>query len=496
MGLLTSSSSRCTATRARWPGSWATRCLLSLARPLPTRTTRNGPAGRRWRSSPGARGYAGKLERERGISGFDVRVGINTGLVVVGEVGSDLRVEYTAMGDAVNLAARMEQNAPPGGILMTHETYRFVRGVFDVLPQEPLLVKGRAESVQTYLVEGAKPRAFRKPTRGVEGVETRMIGREAEFKHLQESFQTMMEDGELQMVTVCGEAGVGKSRLLHEFDLWSELLPEQFYYFKGRAGPEMQNQPYSLIRDLIGFRFQIEDSDRPEVVREKLEEGAAVALGPGEGSQRCAHFVGRLAGFEFGESRHLAGVQDDAQRFRDLALVHLIDYFAGMAAQLPVLLLLEDLHWADDSSLDALNHLALNLAEPAGDDRLCGAAGAVRAATALGRGPGLSQPAVAGAAVQVGQPAVGSRDPAKGGGGAPGAARPGGVWRRGQSLFHRRADQDAGRGRRHRGGEDGWRIEPGRLAEIRVPPTVNGVLQARLDRLPPVSVQCCSKHRW
>ena len=80
----------------------------------------------------GARAYAEKLKAERGVEGFNVRVGINTGLVVVGEVGSDLRVEYTAMGEAINLAARMEQNAPPGHVLVSHETYRLVRGLFEV----------------------------------------------------------------------------------------------------------------------------------------------------------------------------------------------------------------------------------------------------------------------------------------------------------------------------------------------------------------------------
>ena len=102
----------------------------------------------------GAREYAAKLERELGIRGFNVRVGIHTGQVVVGEVGSDLRAEYTAMGDAVNLAARMEQNAPTGGVLITQATYRHVRGVFDVQAQPPLHVKGRAEPVQSYVVEG------------------------------------------------------------------------------------------------------------------------------------------------------------------------------------------------------------------------------------------------------------------------------------------------------------------------------------------------------
>jgi hypothetical protein len=144
----------------------------------------------------------------------------------------------------------MERNAPPGGILITHDTYRHVRGVFDVLRQEPLSVKGKRESVRTYLVQRAKSRAFRKGVRGVEGIETRMIGRQAELTRLQEAFYTAMEDRELQMVTIVGEVGVGKSRLLHEFDIWSELMPETLYFFKGRALQEMQSLPYALLRSL------------------------------------------------------------------------------------------------------------------------------------------------------------------------------------------------------------------------------------------------------
>jgi predicted ATPase/class 3 adenylate cyclase len=432
----------------------------------------------------GAREYAQKLARERGIQGFSVRAGIHTGLVVVGEVGSDLRVEYTAMGDAINLAARLEKNAPPGGVLISHDTYRHVRGVFDVQAQPPLAVKGGGDPVQTYLVERAKPRAFRKPMRGVEGIETRMVGREAELKHLQDAFLTACEDAELQVVTVTGDAGVGKSRLLHEFDIWSEDLPDRFYYFKGRAFPELQDSPYGLIRSLLTFRFQIQDSDTPGAVREKLEAGVRAAMGDTEEGCQAAHYLGHLAGLEFGDSEHLAGMLDDAQGLRDQALAYLGGYFQGLASQLPVLVLLEDLHWADDSSLDALNHLAETLA---------------------------NQPFMIAAATR---PTVFERRP---------------HWGEGQGFHSRLMLQPLSRWDSRRlvvevlqkipdvpqalrdlivssaegnpffieevvkmlvedgvivKGEDLWRLEPERLTEIRVPETLTGVLLARVDRLP------------
>jgi ABC-type oligopeptide transport system substrate-binding subunit/class 3 adenylate cyclase len=431
-----------------------------------------------------ARRYTERLEKERGITGFNVRVGIHTGPMVFGEVGSDLRVEYTAMGDAINLAAHMEQNAPPGGILISHDTYRHVRGVFDVLPQEPISVEGRKQPVQTYLVQRAKPRVFRKPMRGVEGIETRMIGREAELSRLQEAFYTAMEDRELQMFTITGEAGVGKSRLLHEFDVWAEALPERYYLFKGRTLQEMQHLPYSLIRDLFAFRFQIDDTDPLPVVREKLEQGTSAALGDGEDSQMHAHFIGHLVGFEFGQSSHLESVLDDPKQIHDRALSYLADYFMALAAQLPVLILLEDLHWADHSSLDALNHLALALTD---------------------------QPLMI---VSAARPALLERRP---------------HWSEGQP-FHRTLPLEPLTKRNTRRlleeilqrvdrvpdtlsepvvagaegnpffveevvkmlledgvivkGEDKWRVDPSRLIDVRVPSTLRGVLQARLDRLP------------
>jgi len=302
--------------------------------------------------------YAKKLEKEKGIAGFGVRVGINTGLVVVGELGTDLRVEYTAVGDAINLAARMEQNAPVGGILITHDTYRHVRGVFDVQAQPPLMVKGKSEPVQTYLVQRAKPRAFRLRTRGVAGIETRMVGRDAELKRLQDAYLLAAEDHERQMVTITGEAGVGKSRLLYEFSDWIELRPETIRIFQGRAGQQAQNLPYGLLRDLFAFRFQILDSDPPALVREKMEAGLAEAMRQDPAVQMKAHILGQLLGFDFRDSAHVIPVLADPAQLTERALLYLTQFFQATAALLPTLILLEDLHWADGPSLDAVQYLA------------------------------------------------------------------------------------------------------------------------------------------
>jgi len=318
-------------------------------------------------AEPNAGGSAARLQ---------IRVGLDTGSVFAGGLTEGVD---TVTGMTVNLAARLETAAAPDTILISHNTYRHIRGVFDVQPREPIAVKGVEGLAQTYVVLRAKPRAFRRMTRGVEGIETRMIGRDRELDRLREAYAGAMHTGVPRVVTIVGDAGVGKSRLLYEFDNWIELRPESVRYFKGRARLGLQRVPYGLFRDLFAFRFDILDDDPTAVALEKFRAGMAGYLPP-----ESADVVGHWLGFDFSSSEAVQPLLGGAG-FEAIARAHLTRYLRALAAplepaesdrgrasegagegaanqgHLPVVMLLEDIHWADDSSLDLVAHLATTL---------------------------------------------------------------------------------------------------------------------------------------
>ena len=262
---------------------------------------------------------------------------------------------YTASGAPITLAGRLKEAAPAGGILVAHETYTLVRGVFIFTQREPLRVRGRKDPIEVYLVTQVKPRAFRLRARGIEGVETKMIGREIELRLLQEALSLTLEDGETQVVTVVGEAGVGKSRLLFEFSNWTDLQEQTVWFFQARATQPSMLQPYSLARDLFSFRFRILDSDPLAVVHEKFVHGVEEFLG--EGSATKAHFIGQLVGFDFSSKPDVEAALKDGDAFRRVAQGYLGDLFTTASNVNPVMIHIEDIHWADDRSLDLVNNL-------------------------------------------------------------------------------------------------------------------------------------------
>ncbi|HEX2013075.1 MAG TPA: adenylate/guanylate cyclase domain-containing protein, partial [Roseateles sp.] len=301
-----------------------------------------------------------EVESTHGHAGFNVRVGVHTGAVLL---GGGVDGDGSIRGIAVNIAARMEQTAPAGALRISHDSYAQVRGLFDVDAQAPLTVKGVDSPIQSYLVSRAKPRNFRIGTRGIEGVATKMVGRDAELQTLQAAFKRLFAERRLAAVTVVAEAGVGKSRLQYEFEAWSEEQPERFYLFRGRATPQTGLQAYGLLRDMLAWRFQIRDDDSVEVARRKMEAGVVPLFLHDDGADLAeahAHLLGHLIGIEWQDSRHIQGISEDPKQIRNRAFHAAAQLFRRVSASdgSPVVLQLTDLHWADDETLDFLDHLA------------------------------------------------------------------------------------------------------------------------------------------
>jgi serine/threonine protein kinase len=281
-------------------------------------------------------------------------IGINTGIALLSPMDDGRQV--TASGATIGLTNRLMQQAR-GAILITHETYTQVRGVFDVEPDTPLRMRRSRRSIMTYRVMVIKPRAFHLHSRGIEGVETQMVGRDAELKSLQNAFLDAVEEEGTQMVSVISEPGLGKSRLLYEFSNWAELRPERYWILRGRPTPEMTGRPYSLLRDIISFRYEILDSDESHVVRDKLEEGLRKQIGPNE---EMAHLLGHLAGFEFDDSPFIQGLQGDPQQLTNRAKKLFEEWLIDLAEVNPVVIELEDLHFSDDATLDLFSGFVSN----------------------------------------------------------------------------------------------------------------------------------------
>ena len=300
-----------------------------------------------------------EVESRHGHQGFDFRIGIHTGGVLL---GGGVDAEGTIRGVAVNIAARMEQTAPAGTLRISNDTYAQVRGMFEVDAQEPLAAKGVDVPVTTYLVRRARPRSFRIGTRGIEGVATKMIGRDAELEALQAAFRRLLRERRLATVTVVAEAGIGKSRLLYEFETWSDTRPETFFLFRGRATPQTSTQAYGLLRDIIAWRMQIADDDTVDVARKKMEDGIMPLFIEGDGpdlAEGHAHLLGHLIGIDWRNSRHIRGIVEDPKQIRNRAFHAAAQLFRRVSAKddSPVILQLEDLHWADSESLDFLKYL-------------------------------------------------------------------------------------------------------------------------------------------
>lgn len=297
---------------------------------------------------------SGAMEKSHSRN-IQLRIGINTGPALLGIMGTI--GEYTAIGNTVNLANRLESAAPVGGILISHDTYRHVRGLFDVTVLDPITVKGKSAPIQVYTVNGVKPRSFNTTTRGVEGIATQTIGRESELSKMKSAFAETASQHQLHLINIVAEAGTGKSRLLYEFGKWLGMQDRPLYLLKGRASQEMEQIPYALLRDILSSHFEIRDNDSASVARQKLERGILHSTGNHEHADLYAAFIGHLIGLDYSTSSYLKGILGDARQIHDRAFHYTALFLTEITNKKVGVIFLEDIHWADRGSLDFFDYL-------------------------------------------------------------------------------------------------------------------------------------------
>jgi class 3 adenylate cyclase/tetratricopeptide (TPR) repeat protein len=307
----------------------------------------------------GARAYAGRLARERGIEGFNVRVGINTGLVVVGEVGSDLRVEYTAMGDAINLAARMEGAARPGTVLITNDTHELIEPLFDTEDLGVIQVKGREQPVAVHRL--VKARGVPGRIRGIPGLESPLVGRETEFAALGEVLGRLRA-GVGGIVTVVGDAGIGKSRLVTEAR--AEAIRGQadgtvtglpLSWIEGHCPAYGSSVAYLLWLDVIRGLLDVTFEDSTEAVRDRLRE-TTENLCPDQ-FEDVYPFVARLMSLPVEGSLAKRLEEMDSRDLKKDTFRAIETLICCAARERALALVCEDLHWADPTSIEVLQQV-------------------------------------------------------------------------------------------------------------------------------------------
>ncbi len=183
-----------------------------------------------------------RLDRRYGIE-LSMRVGIDTGEVVISTLGERGDGDYVVVGDRVNRAARIQASAPPGGILLSADTGRHIRGSFGLRLVEGLQLKGFEDAVDAFLVVSGENQGFWLETRGIEGVATPTVGRELELGRLDKLFADVVDDRAQLLVTVLGDAGIGKSRVIRDFESNLANLPDGVWLLRGGRLPPASTFP-------------------------------------------------------------------------------------------------------------------------------------------------------------------------------------------------------------------------------------------------------------
>jgi class 3 adenylate cyclase/tetratricopeptide (TPR) repeat protein len=311
--------------------------------------------------------YRAELERQRGID-FQVRQGLNTGLVVVGSIGSDLRMDYTAVGDTTNVAARLLQAAAPGQVVISESVERAARGYVETEALGALSLKGKSEPVSAWLALAPRVARTRLDVEAERGLTT-FVGRERELQILEDCFRRA-ETGQGQVVLLVGEPGIGKSRLLLELQ---RRIGDRAGWLQGQCLSFGRSMAFHPLADLLRRSFGIDQTDSAPAIVEKIERGVA-ALDAGSGD--VTPYLRALLSVDPGDQAVVA--MSPLER-RGQTLDAFRRVLSKAAAARPLVVVIEDLHWIDAATEQFLTALVDGIPS-------------IRALVVLTYRPGYAQP--------------------------------------------------------------------------------------------------------
>jgi tetratricopeptide (TPR) repeat protein/energy-coupling factor transporter ATP-binding protein EcfA2 len=289
--------------------------------------------------------YGEKLKKTCGID-FKMRIGLNSGPVVVGAIGDDLRMDYTAIGDTINLASRMESLASPGTVLVSRNTHRLAMDFFTFEPLGKVQVKGKEEPQEAYQLLSPSGVETRLTASAAKGSLTPFVGREHSMASLMEAHGHVKE-GSGQVVEVVGEAGVGKSRLLLEF---RSLIPEEeAIYLEGRCIHFGGSMAYLPLLDVLRSYIGIKEGDKEIPIRSKMKERVDPSfLSP----------FHDLLSLPVEDEQYL---KLEPKEKKERIFEALRDLFMKLSQERTLILAIEDLHWIDKTTEEFLDYLMSSL---------------------------------------------------------------------------------------------------------------------------------------
>ena len=290
--------------------------------------------------------FSEQLKSEKRMPPIKMRIGIHTGPVIVGTLGNDLRVEFKAVGDTVNLASRMEGLADPGTTYVTEDTFKLTEGFFRFEALGEKKVKGKEEPIKVYQVIAPSTRRTRFDVSAERGL-TPLMGRERELELLLDGFERVKE-GRGQAFSIMGEAGVGKSRLLYEFR--KAITNEDVTFLEGKCLSYGRGMAYHPITDILKSNFDIQEGEGDIEVREKVKRG--LGLLRVDETSTLPYFLELLSVKDSGIDSIFMSPEGKKDR-----IIEALKQIALKGSEIrPLVMATEDLHWIDKSSEDVLKY--------------------------------------------------------------------------------------------------------------------------------------------